>query len=64
MRYIEDFVLCFQYRAEALRVQKVLCQRLKRFSLTLEPSKTKLVDFGRFAQKYAGKRGRKRPETI
>ena len=29
-----------------------------------EPTKTKLVEFGRFAQRHAGKRGRKRPETI
>jgi len=27
-------------------------------------TKTKLVEFGRFAQKHAGKRGRNRPETI
>src|SRR5438552_6922117 len=32
--------------------------------LTLESSKTKLVEFGRFAQRHASKRGRKRPETI
>ena len=32
--------------------------------MTLEPTKTKLVEFGRFADKYASKRGRKRPETI
>jgi hypothetical protein len=32
--------------------------------LTLESSKTKLVEFGRFAQKWASKSGRKRPETI
>jgi RNA-directed DNA polymerase len=64
VRYIDDFVMCFQYRADALRVQEVLCKRLKRFSLTLEPSKTKLVEFGRFAHRYASKRGRKRPETI
>jgi RNA-directed DNA polymerase len=64
LRYIDDFVMCFQYREDALRVQKALCQRLGKFSLALEPSKTKLVEFGRFAQRHAGKRGRKRPETI
>jgi hypothetical protein len=37
---------------------------LGKFGLTLEPTKTKLVEFGRFAQKHAGKRGRNRPETI
>jgi group II intron reverse transcriptase/maturase len=64
VRYIDDFVVCFQYRADALRVQQVLSKRLEKFSLTLEPTKTKLVEFGRFAQRHAGKRGRNRPETI
>jgi hypothetical protein len=53
VRYIDDFVICFQYRSDAIRVQDAL--RL-RFGLTLEPSKTKLVEFGRFAQRHAGKR--------
>jgi group II intron reverse transcriptase/maturase len=64
VRYIDDFVVCFQYRADALRFQAVLRKRLERFSLSLEPTKTKLVEFGRFAQQHASKRGRKRPETI
>ena len=65
VRYIDDFVICFQYRSDALRVQDALRRRLGRFGLTLEPSKTKLVEFGRFAERHAGKRGgRKRPETI
>ena len=64
VRYIDDFVLCFQYRADALRTQEALAKRLGRFSLTLEPTKTKLVEFGRFAHRHAGKRGRRRPETI
>jgi len=64
VRYIDDFVLCFQYREDALRVQEALANRLRRFSLTLEPTKTKLVEFGRYAQRHASKRGRKRPETI
>src|ERR1700693_899985 len=64
VRYIDDFVICFQYRSDAIRVQDALRLRLGKFGLTLEPTKTKLVEFGRFAQKHAGKRGRKRPETI
>ncbi len=64
VRYLDDFVVCFQYRADAVRFQDVLQKRLGRFSLTLEPTKTKLVEFGRFAEKHAPKRGRKRPETI
>jgi len=64
VRYIDDFVLCFQYRADALRVQDALRKRLGKFGLIPEPAKTKLVEFGRFAQGHAAKRGRKRPETI
>ena len=29
VRYIDDFVLCFQYRADALRVQEALAKRLR-----------------------------------
>jgi group II intron reverse transcriptase/maturase len=64
VRYIDDFVICFQYRSDALRVEEALRHRLGKFGLTLEPTKTKLVEFGRFAQRHAGKRGRNRPETI
>ena len=64
VRYIDDFEMCFQYRADALRVQDTLRKRLGKFGLTLEATKTKLVEFGRFAQKWASKRGRKCPETI
>jgi hypothetical protein len=64
VRYIDDFVLCFQYRSDARRVQDALRKRLGKFGLELEPSKTQLVEFGRFAQRHAGKRGRKRPQTI
>ena len=53
VRYLDDFVLCFQYRSDALRFQEVLVKRLEKFSLTIEPSKTKLVEFGRFAQRSA-----------
>lgn len=57
VRYLDDFVLCFQYRSDALRVQDALRKRLLKFSLEIEPEKTRLVEFGRFAQKWAKKRG-------
>ena len=65
VRYIDDFVVCFQYREDALRLEDALRNRLERFGLTLEPTKTKLVEFGRFAQRHAGKHGRMRwpPKT-
>jgi len=45
-------------------VQNALRKRLAKFGLKLEPNKTKLVEFGRFADRHASKRGRKRPETL
>jgi group II intron reverse transcriptase/maturase len=59
VRYIDDFVVCFQYREDALRVQEALRKRLGKFGLTLEPSKSKLVEFGRFAQRHAPQWGEK-----
>lgn len=64
IRYIDDFVVCFQNRSDALRVREALDKRLEKFGLVIEPTKTKLVEFGRFAQRHAVRRGRRRPETI
>jgi RNA-directed DNA polymerase len=63
IRYIDDFVVCFQYRADAFRFRDGLRKRLAKFSLELEPKKTGLVEFGRFALRHAKERGRKL-ETI
>jgi group II intron reverse transcriptase/maturase len=63
VRYIDDFVVCFQYRSDAVRFREVLKKRLNKFSLELEPDKTRLVEFGRFATRHAKERGRKL-ETI
>ena len=62
-RYIDDFVVCFQYRADALKFQNALRKRLEKFSLELEPTKTRLVEFGRFAHVHAKER-KKRIETV
>jgi RNA-directed DNA polymerase len=63
IRYIDDFVICFQYRGDAERVLEVLRKRLEKFALALEPSKTKLIEFGRFAERDARARGQ-RPATL
>ncbi len=63
VRYLDDFVICFQYRNDAQRVHRTLVKRLERFGLQLEPSKTNMVEFGRFASRDSKRRGRKL-ETI
>jgi len=45
-----------------LLAHHVTWDRVEKFSLVLEPTKTKLVEFGRFAAGHACKRGRKCPE--
>ena len=59
IRYADDFVVCFQYKADAERFRHELVQRLGKFDLEVEPTKTKTMEFGRFAIQNAAKRGTK-----
>lgn len=63
IRYIDDFIVCFQYREDAIKFQKVLNKRLAKFALQIEPNKTRLVEFGRFSHKHAKEKDKK-TETI
>lgn len=49
IRYADDFILCFQYREDAERVQRALTKRFAKYGLTLHPEKTRLLQFGRAA---------------
>lgn len=62
-RYADDFLACFQLRVEAERFLRELPERLAKFHLRLAPSKTRLIEFGRFAEGQARKRGGK-PATF
>lgn len=61
-RFADDFVGCFQYRWEAERFLEELQERLEKFHLPVEPDKTKLIEFGRFAAGWAQRQGRKPEE--
>jgi RNA-directed DNA polymerase len=63
VRYVDDFVVCFQYREEAEKFRTALEARLGRFGLEVEPTKTKVLAFGRRAEDEAREQGRK-PETF
>jgi len=58
-RYADDFLACFQYMSDAENFRRALVPRLGKFQLELEPSKTKQIKFGRFAEKNAQEKGRK-----
>src|SRR5215510_14728423 len=63
IRYMVNIVVCFQYQTDAQRFEQVLEKRLAKIALALEPTKTRLVAFGRFAERDA-KRHKRRRETF
>lgn len=64
VRYADDSVMGFQHEGMARRFLAALTERLACFGLTLHPEKTRLIEFGRFAQANRAKRGQGRPETF
>lgn len=62
--YADDFVGCFQYKSDAEMFYEHLKRRMKHFGLELEESKTRLIEFGRFAESNRNERGAGRPETF
>ncbi len=64
VRYADDFVLGFQHRHEAERFLGDLRVRLQKFGLQLHPEKTRLIEFGRFADQNRRRRGEGKPETF
>lgn len=61
--YADDFVACFQYKEEAERFYELLKKRMKRVGMSLEENKTRLIEFGRYAEERCRKEGKK-PETF
>jgi group II intron reverse transcriptase/maturase len=64
VRYADDFVVGFERREEAERFLAELCERLRRFGLELHPTKTRLIEFGRYAVERRQRRGKGKPETF
>jgi hypothetical protein len=64
VRYADDVVLGFQHLGEAQRFLADLKERLGAFALELHPTKTRIIEFGRFAAHSRTARGLGRPETF
>ncbi len=62
--YADDFVVCFQHKDEAIEFYKLLGDRMERFGLTLEKEKSRLIEFGRYAEENNNRRNDKKPETF
>jgi RNA-directed DNA polymerase len=63
-RYADDFVCCFQYRSDAEAFYLALIKRLKKFNLEIAEDKTKIITFGRFAEKDHKRNGQGKPPTF
>lgn len=64
VRYADDFIPGFQYKGEAERFPEALKERLGKFKLELHAEKTRLIEFGRFAEERRQRRGEGKPETF
>lgn len=64
VRYADDFVIGVQHRVEAEKIQRDLNNRFGKFGLTLSKTKTKVVEFGRFAKENQWRKRKRKPETF
>jgi len=64
VRYVDDAVFGFQYESDARAFLEALRERLAAHELKLHPTKTRLIEFGRFAASNRRKRGEGKPETF
>jgi group II intron reverse transcriptase/maturase len=61
-RFADDFLACFQYKADAEDFENRLSDRLEGFGLEVAKEKTRCIEFGRFARANAQRRGQKPEE--
>ena len=64
VRYTDDFVCCFQYEEEAQAFYRALITRLKRFNLDVAEDKTKIIPFGKYAEKQCKRKDNNKPPTF
>jgi len=64
VRWADDFIVGFEHREDAERFLAGLRERFAKFGLELHPDKTKLIEFGRLADRNRAARGEGKPETF
>jgi group II intron reverse transcriptase/maturase len=64
VRYADDIIVGFQHERDARRFLDAMRERLEKFTLSLHPDKTRLIEFGRFASANRARRGLGKPETF
>jgi RNA-directed DNA polymerase len=64
VRYADDFVIGFREESGARKCLAALGEWLAKLGLALHPEKTRLIEFGRYAEERRAKRGDDPPETF
>ena len=64
VNYADDFVAGFQYKSDAEKYYIALKERMAKFNLELEESKSRLIEFGRYAEQNRKAKGLGKPETF
>ena len=64
VRYADDFIVGFEHERDARRFLDEMRERLQKFALSLNPEKTRLIEFGRLAVQNRRARGLGKPETF
>jgi group II intron reverse transcriptase/maturase len=64
VRYADDFVIGFGNEKDAERFKQELKDRLQKFNLELQAEKTRLIEFGRYAERSRTEQGLGKPETF
>ena len=64
VRYADDLIIGCEHERDARRFWDAMRDRLREFSLSLHPEKTRLIEFGRFAADRRAQRGLGKPETF
>jgi len=64
VRFADDLIVGFEHENDAGRFLDAMRERLRKFSLSLHPDKTRLIEFGRHAAANRRRRGLSKPETF
>lgn len=64
VRYADDSVACFEYKEEAEKYLRSVKKRLAMFGLEVSEEKTKIIEFGKYAERNRKARGEGKPETF
>ena len=62
--YADDFIAGFQHKEDAESYYALLKERLRKFNLELEESKSRMIEFGRYAESNSKRKYGRKPETF